>query len=96
MPSLNLRPVGRLTPPPRPAHNALALHIGARAWQLGSEADNRRSAVFFRPQHWLRSYGRAGGEARKRLPASDWSANPTGSAHPLGRGWRFSDRFRGA
>lgn len=82
-----------LTAPIVEPHNGFALHISAWDWRPGSEADDRRNGGFFTSAHWLRSYGRAGGEARKRLPASDWYANPAGSAHPIGVGWRFFDRF---
>ena len=63
-----------------------AAHAAARVWRPGAEADDRRQAVFSRPQHGIAQWaGRVGG-ALSPCRSSVRFANLHGPAHPFGDG----------
>lgn len=60
--------------------------LGARVWQPGTKADNRRDGGFFMSAHWL-SLPMGGPVGRRASACRPFvrSANPAGSAPHLGR-----------
>lgn len=64
---------------------------GVWAWQPGDKADTRRNGGIFSSARWsLPSMGGPVGRPARVCRSLSRSANPAGSAHPLGRGWRFT------